>query len=342
MKKMKIQTFITAILFASLISFSQTNIGEHLVHNSTNGIINWGSGGDYYFRVLSSQGNINTYSDRLKILNNGNVGIGNPSGNNMPNPTDLLHIRSVNDNGMTITQNLNGSAKLSLENLLTNGKKYSVGSTSSGNFLIRDETSSLDRFFIDKTDGAIGFNTSAPNAYLHINTPNNSGTGLIVDHNYTSTYGIAQLIKIKNDYTNAFLIQLNGATTPDVFRIMGNGQTRIGGKSSVAHPDAYLTVNGKIVCKDFYVTSTSDWPDYVFSKEYKLSDLMNVKEFYTLNQHLPGVPTAIEIKEKGINVGEITNIQMQKIEELTIYLIQLKEEIEALKKENEILKEKIK
>lgn len=111
------------------------------------------------------------------------------------------------------------------------------------------------------------------------------------------------------------------------------GQTKIGTKSSTAHTNAMLTVDGKIVCKDLYVTASSDWPDFVFEKNYQLASLSDVRAYYEANKHLPNVPTACEIEEKGINMPEMSAIQMQKIEELTLYIIQLKEELDTLKKQ---------
>jgi hypothetical protein len=111
------------------------------------------------------------------------------------------------------------------------------------------------------------------------------------------------------------------------------GQTKIGTKSSTAHSNAMLMVDGKVVCKDLYVTASSDWPDFVFEKNYQLTNLYAVRDYYEANKHLPNVPTACEIEEKGINMSEMSAIQMQKIEELTIYIIQLKTELDELKKQ---------
>ena len=122
----------------------------------------------------------------------------------------------------------------------------------------------------------------------------------------------------------------NGSTT---YMKLDQGKLQIGQKKSTAHANAMLMVDGKIVCKDLYVTATSDWPDFVFDANYKLTNLYDVRDYYEKNKHLPNVPTACEIEEKGINISEISNIQMQKIEELTLYIVQLKTELDALKKE---------
>ena len=59
-----------------------------------------------------------------------------------------------------------------------------------------------------------------------------------------------------------------------------------------------------------------------------------MEDFIKKNKHLPGIPTAKTLEETGINVGEMHKLQMEKIEELTLYIIELNKEIEKLKKQN--------
>lgn len=80
------------------------------------------------------------------------------------------------------------------------------------------------------------------------------------------------------------------------------------------------------------------WPDYVFEKNYKLPSLNEVAKFIDKNHHLPGVPSAKEIESDGLNLGDMQKIQMQKIEELTLYMIQMEQRIQVLEKENEELR----
>jgi hypothetical protein len=80
-----------------------------------------------------------------------------------------------------------------------------------------------------------------------------------------------------------------------------------------------------------------NWADYVFAPNYKLRPLAEVEAFIKKNQHLPDVPSEKELKEKGIDLGEMHKIQMQKIEELTLYLLEMKKENDSLKKRLEAL-----
>ncbi|MGE5382714.1 MAG: hypothetical protein ACM3PX_04720 [Omnitrophica WOR_2 bacterium] len=91
-----------------------------------------------------------------------------------------------------------------------------------------------------------------------------------------------------------------------------------------------LNVNGIINAKEIKV-STNSWSDCVFNENYKLSSLNDVRKFIFENNHLPGVPTASEVISNGINVGEMNVILLQKVEELTLYILQLQDQIYALK-----------
>jgi hypothetical protein len=93
-----------------------------------------------------------------------------------------------------------------------------------------------------------------------------------------------------------------------------------------------LAVDGKITCEEVLVKMSENWPDYVFSDEYKLKPLHDVKDFIKTNRHLPGIPKAKDIEINGLELGFIQKQMMEKIEELTLYIIKLHEEIEVLKK----------
>ncbi len=93
-----------------------------------------------------------------------------------------------------------------------------------------------------------------------------------------------------------------------------------------------LAVEGGIVAKEVSVLYRNQWPDYVFEEGYKLRSLEEVDEFVEENGHLPDVPTAKEVEEEGIEVGEMLKVQMEKIEELTLYLIEQNEKLEEQNK----------
>jgi hypothetical protein len=88
------------------------------------------------------------------------------------------------------------------------------------------------------------------------------------------------------------------------------------------------------------VKTTTDWSDFVFEKNYKLTPLKELEVFINKNKHLPGIPSAQDVVDNGINVAEMDAKLLMKIEELTLYMIEMKKENEILKKDIEELKKK--
>jgi hypothetical protein len=99
--------------------------------------------------------------------------------------------------------------------------------------------------------------------------------------------------------------------------------------------DHLLYVNGSVLATDVSVKPKTAWPDYVFADNYKLPSLSELELFIKANRHLPEVPAAEEVKEDGVRLGELNAVLLKKIEEMTLYLIELKQEMIELKHENE-------
>lgn len=83
------------------------------------------------------------------------------------------------------------------------------------------------------------------------------------------------------------------------------------------------------------------WADYVFDENYQLMPLSEVEAFVKKEKHLPNIPSEKELKAEGADVMELNKLLMEKVEELTLYLIQQNKNTEELKKELEALKEKL-
>lgn len=113
----------------------------------------------------------------------------------------------------------------------------------------------------------------------------------------------------------------------------GGPQVMIGNTMAAAHTDATLSVAGKVVAKEIYVTNTS-WADYVFEENYQLLSLDSLENYITINNHLPNVPTTDEILTNGNNAGETDRILLEKVEELTLYILQLEKRIKELEQKN--------
>lgn len=101
-----------------------------------------------------------------------------------------------------------------------------------------------------------------------------------------------------------------------------------------------FAVNGNAIFTRIKVRDIGSWPDYVFEPDYKLPTLSEVEQFIQKNKHLPDMPSAKEVGEKGIDVGDSQAGLLKKIEELTLYIIEMDKKIEAQQKEIENLKRK--
>jgi hypothetical protein len=98
------------------------------------------------------------------------------------------------------------------------------------------------------------------------------------------------------------------------------------------NPQAKLAVNGDIYAKKVKVTQ-SGWPDYVFQTNYRLRPLSEIEQYIQQYHHLPGISSATEVEKNGLDLGENQAAMLQKIEELTLYIISLNKEVEILKKQ---------
>jgi len=121
-----------------------------------------------------------------------------------------------------------------------------------------------------------------------------------------------------------FLTNPVTANSPAVerMRINSNGNIGIG----TINPDTKLAVRGTIHSTEVKVDLSVPVPDYVFKPDYKLTNLSELKAYVDKNHHLPEIPSAEKMAKDGLNLGEMNTKLLKKVEELTLYLIQQKEE----------------
>jgi len=151
----------------------------------------------------------------------------------------------------------------------------------------------------------------------------------------TGSTSVQNTIRIQTDWNGSGLDGTGGVyfglRSADTHVMLSNGNVGIG----TLKPQERLSVKGKILAQEIKVTTAaSDWPDYVFEETYQLPSLKDTEAFIKENKHLPGVPKAKEIEEDGLSLGEMNKILMQKVEELTLHLINKDKEISQLKETN--------
>lgn len=126
------------------------------------------------------------------------------------------------------------------------------------------------------------------------------------------------------------------STFNPIFTVNTSGYVTLG---NIDNPGVRLSINGNIMSKSLDVNGTirskevkieaTGWPDFVFDKGYKLPSLKEVESHINEKGTLPNIPSEKDVKENGIDVGEMQAKLLQKIEELTLYVIDLKKENEA-------------
>ncbi|NIG53519.1 hypothetical protein [Chitinophaga sp. Cy-1792] len=126
-----------------------------------------------------------------------------------------------------------------------------------------------------------------------------------------------------------FNTNLQGQGLANYFMII-DGDTRNMGIGIDPVPGYKLLVNGAVGATKIKVQQ-GNWADYVFHDDYKLPSLYEVDQYIRQEKHLPGIPTEAVVKAEGVDVGEMNKKLLQKIEELTLYMIEMKKENDALK-----------
>jgi len=184
---------------------------------------------------------------------------------------------------------------------------------------------------------------------------NNNNGGIFINSNEDNKSGL-QLTRVKSsspagnaygkvlsvdDSGNVILVTDGGSNVENSWNNIdgrlhnaNNGKVVIGTGIN-SYPDGYsLFVKGGILTERVRVAlaNSERWADYVFKSDYKLMKLKDVEKFIKYNGHLPNVPSAEEMAQKGLDVAETSAKLMEKIEELTLYLIEANKKIEELDK----------
>ena len=186
-------------------------------------------------------------------------------------------------------------------------------------------TSHIDTYMSFLPSGNVGIGTTTPGGKLDVNGAVFLKGKAILASDGTSSY-----------------FQSNAAS---YFENMGSVSAMITASGNfgigTTDPKNKLSVNGTIWAKEVKV-SLADAADWVFDKSYKLKPLADVEKYIYENKHLPEIPSAEEFRQNDMNVSEMSNKLLQKIEELTLYAIEQNKKImmqqeimECLKTENE-------
>lgn len=215
------------------------------------------------------------------------------------------------------------------------GRYTAVGNIGQGIFKVNDN-SALPQITLENTYAGANFGTQilfnlGYNGNVDVaGTSINAGSLIVAQESgWTSTVS-------NQDSYMAFKTSLDGSNT-EKLRISSQGNVGIGTSS----PTEKLSVNGNIIAKKVMVKQ-SGWSDYVFDEKYQLTPLSELAEFIRKNKRLPDMPSAQEVETNGISVGDNQALLLKKIEELTLYMINMERRQQKLENENGLLRSEIK
>lgn len=234
---------------------------------------------------------------RMLIGNNGNVGVGTES------PVGKFHVNGI-DNGVVAAFTYPGIGDVN------GGLKIVNGTASAGSFV----PTLIARSYAPGRQFGLSITGESEDIVPPAIEKN---VGAIILEGRSKAGGPLALgnVLALNNYSDNLLM------------VKANGNVGIG----TMEPGNYkLAVEGTIGARKVKVTTT-DWADFVFYDDYALPSLADVSRFIRANRHLPGIPAKADVQKEGVDLGEMNVKLLQKIEELTLYLIEMKQENEGMK-----------
>ena len=232
------------------------------------------------------------YRAGYAVAGNDNIIIGNESGSGIMGTNNVLLGNDIDPKGSNNTF-LGSGTDVNILSTVSNSTAIGYGTT-----LTKANTVVVG----DPADGElkVGVGTSNPEARLHVNGSQDS-LQLLVEGDS----------RFKKDVIVHDLLLVNTNTPAAGYSV---------------------SVNGNIACEEVRVQNDGDWPDYVFAKDYRLKGFDELAEYIEAHNHLPGIPSAAEVEEDGVHLGDMQKRLLEKVEEMTLYVLQLEERIRELEK----------
>jgi hypothetical protein len=282
-----------------------------------------GTSNDFSHMVLSSFGNLGigftNPTERLEV--DGNIRLRGTGATNKriiirngANNADVASFGQLNDNVVSIAHHTGGLQYSKFYFDVAN-EKMGVGASPGTN------------------DGKIlvNYNSSTGNPHLTLRESALGDYGRLEFANLgaTRTWHIAGQVVAGEGTTNRAndILNIWNSSGGDILSIRGDRRVSI--NTTLPATGYALSVDGKIICEELKVQLSGSWPDYVFNDTYNLLPLPQLAKYISENKHLPGIPNAAQVEKEGISIGDMQKRLMEKIEELSLYMLQQQKQLDA-------------
>lgn len=295
----------------------------------SNGVLDFSvNGGSGAGLQVTNQSDLTQNYPLLLNPNGGNIGMGTKSPGLRAHIHGLIGFPSSSGSFQTGVLRLQGAGSNGVLDFCVNG-----GSGAGLQVTNQTDLSLNYPLLLNPNGGSVGIGTTNPAAKLEVTGTFRStdeasqpliGKGVEISYQTTSDRGRI----IAYDHGTSTYKPLNLEASSYYFP---TGNVGIGTVS----PTERLSVNGRIRAKEVIVET--NWADHVFASNYRLLSLPEVEQHIQKAGHLPGVPSAIEVAEKGVSVGDMQAVLLAKVEELTLHLIEQEKRIKSLERRNALL-----